>query len=65
MTQNVSRRQLPMALGNDPMFDANTLAAVWVGPTGDIARSVDVRLARLEKLIDQNAAIESNSRLLG
>jgi hypothetical protein len=33
MSEHVESRGLPLALGNDPMLNANTLAAVGMGPS--------------------------------
>ena len=36
--EHVERRGLSLALGDDPMLDANRLAAMRVGPARDVAR---------------------------
>src|SRR5206468_764927 len=48
---------LTHTLRDHPMLDANLRAAVWIGPTRDVARGVDSRGARLEILVDGHAFI--------
>ena len=40
-SQYVARDGLPLALGNDPVFDPELLPAVGIGPPRDIAGGVD------------------------
>src|SRR5665213_2804449 len=62
-TEDVMCRCLALALGDNPMFDANSLTAQSVRPTRDVAGSEDAWDARLEALIDDNAAINLDPRL--
>ena len=61
--EDVVRRCLALALGDDPMFDANSLTGEPVRPARDIAGSEDAWDAGLEVLIDDNAAIDLESCL--
>ena len=53
----------PLALGDDPMFDANSLAGEPVRPARDVAGSEDALDAGLEVLVDDKAAIDLEPRL--
>src|SRR6185437_6915602 len=57
--EDVVRRCLALALGDDPVFDANLLTGQPVGPARDVAGSEDAWDAALEVLIDDDAAIDS------
>ena len=63
--QHVERRGLALALGDHPVLDADRLAAVRIGPAGDVAGGEDARRAGLEKRVDHDAAIDGEPRLLG
>ena len=52
------RRCLALALGDDPMFDADLLTGKPVRPARDVAGSEDALDAVLEVLIDDSAAID-------
>ena len=57
-TEDVVRRCLTLALGDDPMFDTNSLTGQPVRPSRDVADGEDALDAGLEILIDDNAAID-------
>jgi hypothetical protein len=61
--EDVVRRCLALALGDDPMFDADSLTGKPVRPARDVAGSEDALDAVLEVLIDDSAAIDLESRL--
>ena len=61
--EDVVRRCLALALGDDPMFDANSLTGQPVGPARDVAGSEDAWNAALEVLIDDDTAIDREPRL--
>ena len=61
--EDIVRRCLALALGDDPMFDANSLTGQPVRPSRDITGSEDARDAGLEVLIDDNTAIDLESCL--
>ena len=48
---------LCLALGNHPVLDANTVARMRVGPSGDIAGGEDARDTRLQVLVHCNTAV--------
>ena len=56
--EDVVRRRLALALGDDPMLHANSLTGQPVRPACDVAGSEDALDAGLEVLIDDNAAID-------
>src|SRR5262249_19093505 len=64
-TQHVEGCDLTLALGDDPMLDADRSAAQRVRPAGDVAGGEDSGLARLEIGIDADTAIEPEARPLG
>src|SRR4051812_14368539 len=47
------------------MLDANSLAAMWIGPAGDVTGGVNVFHIRLEELVHRNSAVHRKTRLLG
>jgi hypothetical protein len=47
------------------VLDAQPLAAVWVGPAGDVACRENAGRAGFEIFIDEDAAIDPQSGLLG
>ena len=61
--QHVAPRHGALPLRDDPMFDANALAAMRIRPTRDVARRIDSRRAGFEKCVDEHAAIHGESRL--
>jgi hypothetical protein len=65
ISQHVLGRDLSVSLGDDPMLDADSFAAVRIGPSGDVAGSVNAGDARLQVFIHQDAAIEGEARFLG
>jgi hypothetical protein len=56
--ENIVRCYLALALGDNPMFDANSLTGQPIRPSRDITGSEDARDAAFEVLIDDNAAID-------
>src|SRR3954447_19381127 len=56
--QHVSRGRLPLTFGDDPVLDPDVLPGPWIRPTCDIAGGEDAGLTRLEKLIDQDPAVD-------
>src|SRR5690348_16133761 len=63
--EHVAGRRLALALGDDPMLDADGLAGQPVGPTGDVACSIDAGNAGLQILADHDAAIDGYPGMLG
>jgi len=61
--EDVVRRCLALALGDDPMFDAGSLTGKPVRPVRDVAGSEEALDAGFEVLIDHSAAIDLESRL--
>src|SRR5262249_23256711 len=61
--QDVLGRDLTLALGNDPMLDAEALTRMRIGPSRDVAGGIDAMNAGLEILVDGDAAFERKSRL--
>jgi hypothetical protein len=57
--EDVVRHCLALALGDDPMFDADSLTGKPVRPARDVAGSGDALDAVLEVLIDDSAAYRS------
>ena len=49
--EHVQRRGLALALGHDPVFDADALAAMRIGPARDVAGGEDFRRAGLEIVV--------------
>src|SRR2546427_6660082 len=64
-TEDVSARRLALALRHDPVLHANSLAAVWIRPSRDVARGEDPRHTRLEILIHRDPLIDREAALLG
>src|SRR5262245_14070173 len=65
MAEDIPGRYLPLALGNNPVLHANTLAGVRIWPAGGIAGSKDSSHAGLEVFVDSDTAINGEPRLLG
>ena len=61
--EDIVRRCLALALGDDPMYDANSLTGKSVRPARDVAGSEDALDAVLEVLIDDSAPGRPNSRI--
>src|SRR5262249_2627623 len=57
-TAQVARGARAWPLGDDPVLDAQPLAAVGVGPAGNVACGEDAGHAGLEVFIDHHAAID-------
>src|SRR5262249_39549313 len=55
--QHIQRGRLPLTLGDDPMFDADALPRVRIGPARDVAGAIDVGRARLQVTVDREAAV--------
>src|SRR6516165_10998238 len=64
LAEHVAGGRLALAFGDDPMLDADALAGQPVGPTCDVARSINAGNAGLQILIDHDAAIDRYPRLL-
>jgi hypothetical protein len=56
-TKHVPTRGLALPLGDHPVLDAQPLAAVLVGPAGDVACRENAGRAGFEIFIDDDAAI--------
>src|SRR6202011_719438 len=63
--QHVARRGLPLALGDDPVLDADLLAAMRVRPAREITGGEDAGDAGFEILVDGDAAVDRQPRLFG
>ena len=63
--EHVARRDLPLALRDHPVLDADALARVRIGPSGDVAGGKDACGAGLEELVDDDASVERQAGLLG
>src|SRR5665213_630099 len=63
LAEDIMRRCLALALGDDPMFDADPLTGKSVRPACDVASREDASDAGLEIFIDDNAAINLEPRL--
>src|SRR6516162_1777155 len=56
--EQVARGRLALPLGDDPVLDAQPLAAIWVRPAGNIASGENAGHAGFEVFIDHHAAID-------
>ena len=56
--EHVAGCRLTLAFGDDPVLDADPLARQPVGPSGDVAGSIDARKAGLEILTHHDAAVD-------
>jgi hypothetical protein len=65
LPEQVTRRSLPLALRDDPVLDPHELTSVGIGPASDITRGENPRHTRFEILVDQNTAIDFQSRARG
>ena len=63
-SEHVPCRSLTLAFGDDPVFDANPLAGVRIGPACDVSGGEDAGRAGLEVLVDCDAAIDREAGLL-
>ncbi len=50
--EHVARRRPTLALGDNPMLDADTGAGQPVRPARDVARGIDAGPARVQVLVD-------------
>src|SRR5262249_51247002 len=55
--EHVARGHLALPFGDDPMLDANPIAAVRVRPSRDVAGGEDAGRARFEVLVHRDAAV--------
>ena len=55
--KDVACRSLPLALGHDKMFDADSFAGEPIRPARDVAGGEDTRDACLEVFVHRDAAI--------
>ncbi len=62
--QHIERCRLGLPLRNGPMFDADILARMRVGPARDIACRIDAGGTCFEKFIHENAAVDCEAGLL-
>src|SRR5487761_1984678 len=62
-TEHVARGGLPLALGDDPVLDADSLAGEPVRPARDVAGREDARNIRFEAFVDRDAAVGGEARL--
>ena len=60
-SEHVERRGLALPFGDVPMFNPNAGAAVTIGPTRNIARREYSWSAGLQKLVDDDAAIDGEA----
>jgi hypothetical protein len=65
VASHVRGRDLPLALGDDPMLHTNALASMGIGPAGNVSCGENVGIAGLQRRIDQNPAIQSKPSCLG
>jgi hypothetical protein len=63
--EDVARRRLALALGHDPVLDADALAAVRIGPARDVAGGEDAGGTGLEILVDGDALVGGEADGLG
>src|ERR1700674_1910502 len=63
--EHVARRGLPLALGNNPVLDADLLAAVRVRPAREITGGENAGDAGFEILVDGDAAVDREPGMLG
>src|SRR5262249_59499677 len=63
-SQDVAGRDLSLALGNDPVLDADALPRVRIGPSRDVAGGEDAGDARLEEFVDEDAVVGREPGLL-
>src|SRR5215510_4086669 len=54
--QDVASRGLAHAFGDNPVFDANSLASMWIRPARDVSRRKNTGCAGLEVFVDAHAA---------
>ena len=63
--QHVACGDLTLTLGNDPVLDANSFAAVGVWPACDIASGEDAGRTRLQVLVHCDSAVQGEASLFG
>ena len=56
---------LSLSFGHHPVLDSNAFAGVGIGPARDISCRKHSGHARFEVLVDSDAAVDGESRLLG
>lgn len=61
----VPRRRLSLALGHDPVLDANIVPGQRVGPARDVAGGEDTRNAGFEMFVHRHATIRLDSGAFG
>src|SRR5271165_487082 len=62
-SEHIERCRLSLPFRNHPMFHANILAGMRIGPARDIACSVDAGGTCFEKFVDEDAAINCEAGL--
>src|SRR4029077_5725114 len=60
---HVERGGLALSLSDNPVLDADVLAAVRIGPARDIARREDAGCARFEKGVHDPSAVKPKAGL--
>src|ERR1700726_3110737 len=63
--EHVAGRGLALPLGDDPVFDAQGLAALGVRPAGNVAGGENARRAGFEVFIDDHTTIDRQAGLRG
>src|ERR1700736_1820998 len=63
--EDVERSGRALALGDNPVLDADGLAAVRIGPARDVSRSEEAGHARVEIGVYDHSAVELKAGLLG
>ncbi len=64
-TEHVASGRLTLPFGDDPVLDADLLAAQPIGPSCDVASGPNPGNARLEIRVDGDTAIDRDTGLLG
>src|SRR5215471_5107326 len=64
-SEHVERGGLALALGDDPVLDADALAAVWIRPARDVARREDSGRAGFQISVHDHATVELEAGLFG
>src|SRR3974377_184509 len=65
LANHVERRGLTLALGDDPVLDADALTHIGIGPARNVAGGVDVRRAGLKILVPACRGVDREPGLFG
>src|SRR5215831_18465016 len=65
ISEHVECCGLALPLCHDPMLDAKSCARMWIGPAGNVARGKDSWRAGFEIVVNHNATVEREARVLG